>query len=335
MKYFVLFTVFLLSCNACKNNNNSNSNDEEHRKNAIKKLNTPSFNADSSYNYIAKQVAFGPRVPNTAAHALCAKYLENELSKYAHHVIVQNADMKAYDGKILNGKNIIAQFNPEKKRRIMLCAHWDTRHVADHDTKDTDKPILGADDGGSGVGVLLEIARILKQKPLNVGVDIILFDIEDYGQPEDSKYPRMENSYCLGSQYWSKNLHVEAYKPMYGILLDMVGGKNAEFRQEQISVQYANETVQKVWNTATDLGYDNYFVSSSLDAITDDHYYVNAFASIPCIDIINTPSNSDKTFPLHWHTHNDNMDAIDKNTLKAVGQTVLTVLYMENEGLFL
>lgn len=334
MKYIIIISVLLMSCNACKNNENRKDYNAERKKN-IENLNAPSFDAEMAYNYIQKQVDFGPRVPNTQPHQNCAVFLEEELKKYATNVIVQNADMKAYNGKTLHGKNIIAQFNPDKKRRILLCAHWDTRHIADQDEKDTDKPILGADDGGSGVGVLLEIARVLKNKPTNIGVDIILFDIEDYGQPENSGFERMENSYCLGSQFWAKNLHVENYKPMYGILLDMVGGKNAEFKQEQISVQFANEAVQKVWQTAADINHEKYFVNSTLDAITDDHYYVNTLASIPCIDIINAPSNSNKTFPSHWHTHNDNMNAIDKNTLKAVGQTIVTVLYMENDGLFL
>lgn len=334
MKYVIIISVLLMSCNACKNNENHKDYNADRKKN-IQNLNVPSFDSEMAYNYIQKQVDFGPRVPNTQSHQNCAVFLEKELKKYATKVIIQNAEMKAYDGKTLHGKNIIAQFNPEKKRRILLCAHWDTRHIADQDEKDIDKPILGADDGGSGVGVLLEIARILNKKPTNIGVDILLFDIEDYGQPENSGFERMENSYCLGSQYWAKNLHVENYKPMYGILLDMVGGKNAEFKQEQISVQFANEAVQKIWQTAADINQEKYFVNNTLDAITDDHYYVNTLASIPCIDIINAPSNSNKTFPLHWHTHNDNMNAIDKNTLKAVGQTIVTVLYMENDGLFL
>ena len=134
-------------------------------------------------------------------------------------------------------KNIIAVFNPEQDKRVLLCAHWDSRFIADNDTQNIDQPILGANDGGSGVGILLEIARQIKLKPINIGVDIVLFDIEDQGQPNNSGNP-IPHSWCLGAQYWSMKPHVENYFADYGILLDMVGSKSATFTQEFTSRKF-------------------------------------------------------------------------------------------------
>ena len=226
-------------------------------------------------------------------------------------------------------KNIIASFSPEKNNRVALFAHWDSRHIADHDTENQSSPILGANDGGSGVGVLIELARQFSKKNPTIGVDIILFDAEDYGQPENSIYPLMQDSWCLGSQYWSKNPHKQNYFARYGILLDMVGAKDATFRHEQISFYYASSILQKVWRKANRLGFGKYFVFENAQQIVDDHLYVNQITGIPTIDIIEydpaTPSNFNK----HWHTHKDDMNNIDKETLNAVGQTILDVIYHE------
>ena len=192
-----------------------------------KTVEVPSFNADSAYNFIADQVAFGPRVPNTKGHIACADYLIEKLNSYCDTVIVQEAKLTAFDGNVLNSKNIIASFKPKRAKRVMLCAHWDTRPFADQDSTNKNIAIEGANDGGSGVGVLLEIARQFSLKKPDIGVDIILFDSEDYGQPSESEYPRMEHSYCLGSQYWATHLHKDNYFAKFGILLDMVGGENA------------------------------------------------------------------------------------------------------------
>jgi hypothetical protein len=213
----------------------------------------------------------------------------------------------------------------------MLCAHWDTRPFADQDTEDTNKAIDGANDGASGVGVLLEIARQFSLKKPNIGVDIILFDAEDYGQPAVSDYPRMEHSYCLGSQYWATHLHKSNYFAKYGILLDMVGGKNAVFTQELASLSFAPKVLNKVWNTAAELGYGNFFQFKKTNLIIDDHLYINNLAQgrVPTIDIIEYNEVTESHFYEHWHTHKDKLENIDKNTLKAVGQTVLQVVYNE------
>ncbi len=289
----------------------------------------PDFNADSAYAFIVKQVEFGPRVPNTPAHVSAGDYLIEKLKDFGAEVIVQPANVRAFDGTILKIRNIIGSYNLQENYRILLCAHWDTRPFADQDTAHQNKPIQGANDGGSGVAVLLEIARQLSENKPNVGIDIIFFDGEDYGQPEDSNLPYVEDSYCLGSQYWSRNLHKPGYNANYGILLDMVGAKNATFTMEQISMQYAPYVVEKVWKAAAQLGYGNYFIFQKTGPIVDDHYYINKIARIPTIDIIHHDPSTRSKFFRHWHTHGDDLSVIDPATLKAVGQTVLTVVFNE------
>lgn len=288
----------------------------------------PAFNADSAYTYIENQVNFGPRVPNTAAHKACGNYLADELRRFGAKVYEQEASLTAYDNTRLEARNIIGSFNPEESKRILLFAHWDTRPYADHDPNSANhkKPIDGADDGGSGVGVLLEIARQIGQKAPNVGIDIIFFDAEDYGTPEFVKEYK-QNTWCLGTQFWTKNPHIARYHADFGILLDMVGTKNATFFKEQLSTMYAARYVELVWNTARDLGYGKYFINAAGGAITDDHQYVISGMNIPCIDIINYDPESENGFAPYWHTMDDTMKNIDRETLKAVGQTVLEVIY--------
>lgn len=290
----------------------------------------PNFNADSAFKYVELQVNFGPRVPNTIGHQNTKEWLVAFLKNKADNVIEQNADLTAFDGNVLKSTNIIAEFNPEATKRIMLSAHWDTRPFADQGDEKQDEPISGANDGASGVAVLLEIARQLKTNPIDIGVDIVLFDSEDYGQPANSKYEYMPDSYCLGSQYWAKNLHKANYKADFGILLDMVGAPNAIFTHEGTSVNFANEYIHKVWEIGHQLGYSNYFSYLQTPPITDDHLYINQIAKIPTIDIIQYDKTTPSGFGWYWHTHNDNIEAIDKKTLKAVGQTVLQTLYQED-----
>jgi len=289
---------------------------------------TPVFNADSAYTYIARQVAFGPRVPNTQAHLDCADFLATELKRHGAQVFVQKATLTAYNGENLNAQNIIGSFDPDKTRRVLLFAHWDTRPFADEDANPANyrKPIDGADDGGSGVGVLLEIARQIGNQRPEMGVDIIFFDAEDYGTPkfEDGYNP---DSWCLGSQFWSKNPHIPNYKAEYGILLDMVGAKDATFFKEYTSVRYASQYVEKVWETARKLGYGKYFINKAGGGIIDDHVPVNEVRRIPSLNIIHYSIDNNAGFGAHWHTMNDTMDIISKETLKAVGQTVLTVIF--------
>lgn len=319
---FILL-LFLFSCTQEKKKPETSETKPE------RIVSVPTFNADSAYAYVKAQVDFGPRVPMTKAHTNCAEYLTAQLKKYADSVIVQTGIVTTFDGKKLDLKNIIAQFSPQQKRRVLLCAHWDTRPWADQDPVRKGEPNDGANDGASGVAVLLEIARQLKQSKPAIGIDIIMFDAEDYGQPDDSPLPRKQDTYGLGSQYWAKNPHVRNYYAEYGILLDMVGAKNASFSRERYSLQFASSVVTKVWNTANQIGYSDYFLFRDGGLVTDDHYYINTMTNIPCIDIIQYDSNTSTGFGSYWHTHQDNMSIIDANTLKAVGQTVLQVIYSE------
>lgn len=288
----------------------------------------PTFEADSAYAYVANQVAFGPRVPNSKAHKQCGDYLAAELTRFGAQLYVQEANLKAYDGTLLEARNLIGSYNPEQSKRVLLFAHWDSRPYSDHDPDPANlrKPLEGADDGASGVGVLLEIARQLGQQAPNIGVDILFCDAEDYGTPEfvDDYQP---DTWCLGSQFWAKNPHVKNYKAEFGILLDMVGGKGATFFREFQSMRSAAPIVQMVWSKARDLGYGKYFINADGGAITDDHQYVISGRGIPSIDIINYDPDTETGFASYWHTQKDNMDNIDRETLKAVGQTVLEVIY--------
>ncbi|MDA8535613.1 M28 family peptidase [Flavobacteriales bacterium] len=322
----IIFLIALVFASAC------NTEPQQKTKPATKpkvKIEVPTFNADSAYVFVEKQVSFGPRVISSKAWKNCAVWLEKKFKTYTPNVIIQEAPITTYDGKHHTLKNIIASFSPEKNNRVSLFAHWDSRHIADHDTENQNSPILGANDGGSGVGVLLELARQFSIKNPKIGIDIILFDAEDYGQPEDSKFPIMQDSWCLGSQYWSKSPHKTNYFARYGILLDMVGAKDATFRHEYISRYFASAILQKVWSKASRLGFANHFVFEDAKQILDDHYYVNTIAGIPTIDIIEYDPTTETNFNQHWHTHKDDMDNIDKNTLNAVGQTLLEVVYSE------
>ena len=291
-------------------------------------INTPDFNCDSAYTFVKEQVDFGPRFPNNEAHGKCALYLKNKLKSYGLETSIQIGEATTFNNKKITIKNIIGEYNIEAKKRILLFAHWDSRPFADQDTKDMTKPILGANDGASGVGVLIEVARQLSINRPDIGVDIIFFDAEDYGQPAGMQQSASE-TFCLGSQYWGKNPHRKNYQAEYGILLDMVGSSDAYFTQEGYSMQYAPEIVQKVWNNANLLGFNNHFINKATNYITDDHQFVNELAGIPSIDIIHHDRTSGFFHPT-WHTHNDNMDVINKSTLCAVGKVLLYTIYEEN-----
>lgn len=290
----------------------------------------PVFSADSAYAMIEKQLSFGHRVPNSKGHKACGDFLIARLKQFTSDVIVQNATVRAYTGESLQIRNIMARFDKDNTNRIAFFAHWDTRPFADRDKENPKQPVMGADDGGSGVAVLLEIARMLQLNPPPVGVDIVLFDGEDYGDAGGDP-----ETYCLGSQYWSRNLPVPGYYAKYGILLDMVGAANARFCKEGWSVKYASSVVEKVWNMGQALGLGNYFIMKQIEPITDDHYFVNTIARIPTINIINfDPAVNEVGFGDHWHTRKDDLSIIDKKTLHAVGTTLMNVIYSENINLY-
>ena len=297
----------------------------------------PSFNADSAYAFTKAQCDFGPRDMNSRGHDLCGEWIVSKFKKYGCKVTTQTATLAGYDGTKLRSRNIMASINPEATTRILLCAHWDSRPWADNDPDSANwrKPILAANDAASGVAVMLELARIIgkskDEKAFNkqLGIDFVCFDAEDWGTPQWADVADNADSWALGAQYWSKNLP-QGYEARYGVLLDMVGGVGAKFYREGMSMQYAPEIVKKVWRAAREVGFGSYFPKEDGGVITDDHVPVNQFAKIPTIDII--PYYADcqqSSFGPTWHTLADNMENIDKNTLKAVGQTLVQVIYKE------
>jgi Zn-dependent M28 family amino/carboxypeptidase len=326
MRYWLIFILVLLFA-ACESDNGGKGGKTPPPP-PKPVVQVPDFSGDSAFVYVERQLAFGPRVPNSKAHEACAKWMVKQFKEFGAQVQVQKATV---DGRDLQGnaiklpmKNIIATYNPEAKKRIMLTAHWDTRPYGDAGEEARKfEPIPGANDGGSGVAVLLEAARHFGQQNPRVGVDIILWDVEDYGNPG------IENTYCLGSQYWAQNPHKPNYRAVFGINLDMVGAAAPTFKQDYYSMQFAGNIVTKVWNTAAELGYGNLFPQVPGASFIDDHYYINVLKSIPTIDICDQAGDGGRTFFGQWHTHQDDIHIISKETLKAVGQTVLTVAYRE------
>ena len=279
------------------------------------------FCGDSAFAFVKAQCDFGARVPGTPAHKAAADYMVDMLKSWGAQVIEQKAPITTFDNTKIEIRNIIAQFNTDAAKRILLIAHYDCRPWADADPVDANrhKPVLGANDAASGVGVLLEVARQMGLKAPNIGVDILLCDLEDWGEEHN------EESWALGTQYWASHPHVDGYRPMFGILLDMVGGAGATFSKEYFSTRYAGSVVNEVWNIAAQCGYGSVFVNSQGGAITDDHIAINR-AGIPCIDIIHTVAGSDTGFFGAWHTTSDTLDNISTETLTAVGTVITTLI---------
>lgn len=313
--FIVPLLIFLfLSCN--KEDNTRLNFEEQGRE-------VPVFNADSACFYVKQQVDFGPRNPGSKGHQKAKQYLLEKLRSLAgsRNVFPQEFTTAGYEGDTLALTNIIAAFNTQSADRIMLAAHWDSRPRADQDSVDTDKPILGADDGGSGVAVLLELARLFKENPPAIGVDIVLFDGEDYGKKGDL------SNYFLGSRYWSDNPPVEGYSPRFGILLDMVGGQDAQFPKEGYSMRYAPALVNELWAIADEKGFGSLFVDTKGRTISDDHAVINQTLGIPTIDIIRHEKDGNNGFAPYWHTHNDNMSVIRRETLEGVGRVLAELIY--------
>ena len=314
----------ILLCGACGNKSKTSSLNTETT------VVTTAFNADSCYAFCAKQCDFGPRTMNSEAHELCGQWIVEKFRSYGMEVTEQRATLMGFDDTPLQGNNIIARYQPQLSNRILLCAHWDSRPWADNDPDPANhtKPVMAANDGASGVAVMLEVARVLCADTcrLPIGIDFVCFDAEDWGTEDVSE------SWALGAQYWSETFKQQpsAAKPRYGILLDMVGGFGARFYQERLSLHYAPQVVERVWKSASIAGYSSFFPQEKGGGITDDHGPVNEVAGIPCIDIIPYyPDCMESSFGPTWHTINDDMQHIDRGTLKAVGQTLIQVLYTE------
>ena len=312
---------FFISCKNDKRPNIEISKD---------KIVVPAFDKEKAYEFLEAQVKFGPRVPNSKAHSECANYLLETLSSFGLNASIETFTAQRHDGLDLYGKNIIGTINPESSHRIFLCAHWDTRYMADHDAENREKPILGADDGASGVAVLLEVARVLSQaKDITMGVSFVFFDLEDQGADNGTV-----GSWGLGSQEWAKKHKDDPIQPKFGILLDMVGSRGALFKKEKHSMDLAPGLTNKIWALANKLGYGSEFINEVGRGVLDDHYFVMKEGGWPCVDIIHSNAPTKTGFGKHWHTHDDNLDIIDKNKLRTVGNVVLNVVYREDVGKF-
>lgn len=292
------------------------------------KTQSSSFEADSAYSYVAAQMAFGPRVPNSKAHTDCAVYLIQTLRNMGAEVELQKGTMPDYSGRQQAIYNVIAHLNSSAAGKpILLCAHYDTRPWCDEEEEYEYRfvNVPGANDGASGVGVLLEVARHIGDSTYagKHPVDIVLFDCEDSGTPSFYTGAQRENTWCLGSQMWAAQNMVDY---QFGILLDMVGAPDATFPKELYSSQYADNYVEQIWRAADRLGYGRYFVNTYAYPITDDHYYVNTIAGVPCVDIIHYDARNQTGFAEWWHTREDNMNNINPATLKAVGDVVMEVI---------
>lgn len=325
---------FLFLTTGCPNSGN---NGNIPKADTTKKVNeapvaVPVFNADSAYYFTQTQVDFGPRIPGTKAHKKCLDFIVAELEKDSLHPLIQTTKAKTFDGKTYEIDNILASSDPKNNVRIMLCTHWDTRPWADADSGSKEQ-FDGADDGASGVAMLLELAHHLKGA--GIGVDLVFFDLEDYGQqsevPWEIKYGAQDDTWCLGSQYWAKNLPTSYIMPRYGILLDMVGGKDAVFPMEGTSLDNAPKIVNTIWDLAARLGYGNYFTHDRTPPTIDDHLYVNRLAGIPTIDIVHYVIQK-RDYPYFHHKQSDNMSVIDKTTMKMVGTVLLNVIYREKNN---
>lgn len=324
----LLVAALIMSCASCKNASKGSSDQDTVAFNPV----GPTFNADTAYALTQAQCDFGPRPMNSEGHDKCGAWIVQKFKQYGCEVTEQKADLKGYDGTVLKATNIMARYNPQATTRVLLCAHWDSRPWADNDPDSANhkKPIMAANDAASGVAVMLEVARLLQaDKKLSIGVDFVCFDAEDWGFPDwETELQDPGNTFALGADYFATHLP-KGYEVRYGILLDMVGGQDAQFYQEYMSKQYASDIVTKVWRAAQACGHGDFFPMSDGGAITDDHIPLNQKAQIPTIDIIPYYPDLPNSFGPTWHTMADDMAHIDKQTLKAVGQTVIQVLYTE------
>jgi len=281
-------------------------------------LKIPAFDGTNAIRYLTRQTDFGPRTPGSVAHDQCLLYLVSEMEKFAEAVNRQDFSHKGQDGKNIAMTNIISSFNLKATTRILLLAHWDSRPFADEDPepRNRTKPVLGANDGASGIAVLMEIARHLKQQSPAVGIDMLFTDGEDYGKRGDNK------NYLLGSRYFAKNIS-PGFKPAFGILIDMIGDAQLEIPKDQYSLRYAPEIVDLLWSKARELGI--YQFSDKLQGwVIDDHLPLNEIG-IKTVDLIDFsyPDESNR----YWHTVQDTPDKCSAESLEAVGKVILHIIY--------
>jgi glutaminyl-peptide cyclotransferase len=285
----------------------------------IARVNVPAFDADSAHALLRRQVEFGPRVPGTPGHAAQLQWMVEHLRERADTVIVQSFDQPIDGHEPIRLHNVFARFAPENSTRVLLVAHWDTRPVSDQEEDEARQrlPVPGANDGASGVAVLLALADMFAAQPPPIGVDILLTDGEDFAtRPGD-----YENMY-LGAKYFAAN-QPPGYAPLYAILVDLVGDTNPRFEMEGYSLQYAPEVVQRVWRMAEGIGYGHIFVRTTGMSIMDDHVPLNQ-GGIRTIDIIDMDYGPNNAF---WHTQNDVVENTSPRGLGAVGEVIAALVY--------
>jgi glutaminyl-peptide cyclotransferase len=281
---------------------------------AVDTTRVPRFSGDSAHALLRAQVAFGPRVPGSPGHAAQLAWMTAFLRERADTVMHQPFAHRTRASTVLQLTNVFAQFRPELETRILLVAHWDTRPTADMDTERRDEPIPGANDGASGVAVLLELANVLSRHSPPIGVDILLVDGEDYGPGEADMY--------LGASVFARN-QPPGYRPLYGIVVDMVADTDPVFPMEGYSVDLAPEVVDRVWSVAEQIGLGHIFVRRRGGYVTDDHLPLNR-AGIRTIDIIDFDYGPDNAF---WHTHQDVVENTSPVGLDAVGRVLTALIF--------
>ena len=320
---YILIILSLSFLSACK------SDPKPAPTKPMAQVKVPKFDGGLAYEHVESQLSFGTRVPGSKTHKAAREWMAETIKSYGWSVEEEHFTVTVYTGEELPGTNIIAKYNPDAATRILLAAHYDTRHIAEKDETEARKsdPIMGADDGASAVGVLMSLAKTIGESPLEIGVDIVLFDLEDYGDPDPNGD---SSSWAMGSAHWAKNVD-RKYKPKHAILLDMVGAKGATFPQETYSRRMNKQLVDKVWKLAQDMGYGNYLVNEDRGGVTDDHISVANYAGIPMINIIHKLDNG---FGQYHHTHKDDIEIIDKRTMKAVGQVMTAVVFNTQNGKF-
>lgn len=333
MKYISpLLLVIALALSACKSSKTTSESDAAAIDSA--RICAVKFSGDSAFAFVKAQCDFGPRVPNSEAIEKCGDYIEAKFKSYGLEVTNQRTTVTGWDGTALKCRNIIAAYRPEATERVIICSHYDSRPWADADPDEANhrKPVMAANDGASGVAVMLEVARLLEQLNPKVGIDFICFDAEDYGTPDWAPQAAQNVSaetWCLGSQYWAAHPHKDGYSARYGILLDMVGGRGSTFSFEGFSKKYAQSVMVRTWDAARYADAADFFPNTDGGFITDDHVPMNQIACIPTIDIIPFFADGDNSFGPTWHTINDTVENIDPAVLRAVGQTLVQLLSEE------
>jgi Zn-dependent M28 family amino/carboxypeptidase len=283
------------------------------------------FNADSAMSYIRQQLAFGPRVPGTEPARKTGDWIVAHLHRTADTVLEQRWTHTLANGKPLPMRNIFARFKPNAKERILYVTHWDTRPVADmeSDPVKAGMPIPGANDGASGVALLLAVSDALKKAPPGVGVDLLFVDGEDWG----TFTPDVD--VLIGSTYFAEHLPGAGYRPLFGVLWDMIGDADLNIYQEVNSAQAAPEVVQKVWGLAKDMGYEKYFIPEAKEPITDDHVPLikAGLRVIDVIDIDYGPRDASGVVTTSYHhTLDDTIDKVSAKSMKIVGDVAVALL---------